>query len=438
MFDELGVRAARARQNDPTGNRPNTAGPNPEPDPIVLDVPTIQLQRYLEESWSAAGSVTDLVLEDGELGYLGDKSIVASLGLPGGITTIGELRSGISLTGLPASLGTFTDDGDPGGTPPDPRPCHHLIYALLIDSTRVYDIFARVIERFAQGESLEIPSPGSQRWLHATEQLWFRDPVPGSITAPVSRLRPNLSEVIDNAYLRLLGMQVPRPTATRFPTDLAANTAFPHLFERLLAEVWTAIENAQNSSGTNPTDDQGIATLCKSIADLLQLRRQNGNLAQVELTAVAMMSWFDLTLRSNTAIVKDLRADASTPAGRLARIGERVGLPASSQADAFFQLAEPVSAIVRTIEQRRCDTAEKARLLYVPTSPLAADMKKVMTYWSMATGRDVKASRATLVGQNGTGPARQALPTSVSAPAPSPVNGSTPPRQLESSYARFG
>ena len=52
------------------------------------------------------------------------------------------------------------------------------------------------------------------------------------------------------------------------------------------------------------------------------------------------MDWFHLTLSFNTPIVLDLKAEATSAAERLQKIGERVGLPAHSRSDSYFRLAD--------------------------------------------------------------------------------------------------
>ncbi len=51
----------------------------------------------------------------------------------------------------------------------------HLIYAYLIENTRIYEIFRRVLFEYLHGERLEIPEPEAQQWLRTTEELFYRD-----------------------------------------------------------------------------------------------------------------------------------------------------------------------------------------------------------------------------------------------------------------------
>ena len=89
----------------------------------------------------------------------------------------------------------------------------HLIYAYMIENTRVYEIFRRVIREFLHGEKLGVPgtvpgAPGiletaeSQRWLRTTEELFYRDPPPFFVTTITSHVRMDLQATGRNAYQR--------------------------------------------------------------------------------------------------------------------------------------------------------------------------------------------------------------------------------------------
>src|SRR3712207_6160353 len=52
----------------------------------------------------------------------------------------------------------------------------HLIYAYMIENTRIYEIFRRVLYEYLHGERLDIPSVASQQWVRNTEELFYRDP----------------------------------------------------------------------------------------------------------------------------------------------------------------------------------------------------------------------------------------------------------------------
>ena len=65
----------------------------------------------------------------------------------------------------------------------------HLIYAYMIENTRIYEIFRRVVHEFVHGERLGTASAETQHWLRNTEELFFRDPPPFFVTA-IAQLHP--------------------------------------------------------------------------------------------------------------------------------------------------------------------------------------------------------------------------------------------------------
>jgi hypothetical protein len=284
----------------------------------------------------------------------------------------------------------------------------HFIYAYMVENTRVYEIFQRVLEEYAYGERLGVPSDEGQRWLRTTEQIFYRDSPPFQIYTLASWIRPDIRAVRRNAYHRLFGLDLNHGTNENrpypYPRAAATNADFTSTFEELSREVWRAIENVRNQVGPNQTDVSTIANLARMIFDMLRVRRQEnvGNLARDELFHVSTMSWFHLTLSFNTPIVHDLKADASSAAERLQKIGERVGLPAHSRSDSYFQLATAMSLILREMELGTFnDPATGAPALFQPSTtsqpnPFQEAMQQIITHWTIATGRDLKAARVSV------------------------------------------
>ena len=302
----------------------------------------------------------------------------------------------------------------------------HLIYAYMIENTRVYEIFRRVIEEFAYGERLEVPSAEGQQWLRTTEALFYRDSPPFQIYALTSSLRPDLRALRRNAYFRMFGMDLNHGTDDNRPypyvRPTAVNAEFVATLEELLSEVWVGIVNAGNFSGVNPTDEAAIANLARRLQDMLLTRRRNGNLSREELFHVSAMSWFDLTLVGpDTAIVRDLKAEASSPEERLLKIGERVGLPAHSRSAAYLRLGPALSVLLRSIEDGDFTVVGDARRLY-RTSGLGSPrdlMQGVIRDWSIATGRDMKARRVAIRSE-------RPAPVAATPPAGPQPNGRAP------------
>lgn len=316
-----------------------------------------------------------------------------------------------ALSGVKDQLVTVLDDiypttldapevGDPNGIK---VPSRHLMYAYLIENTRVFEIFRRVLEECYHGERLDVPSPDGQAWLRTTEALFFSDSHPGQIAAVTSSIRPDIRAVRRNAYYRLFGIDLNhgyddgRPYPYVMPD--VANKEFISLFEEFLREVWRGIENFSNTSGANPTDDAAIAELGAALADILTVRHRNGALSREEFAAVAAMSWFHLTLMSDTAIVVDLKASASSPEERLRKVGDRVRVMPHRKSEQYFAMADAASQILLALEARQFANPLGVRTLYAesppgnPPNPIRANMMTIIAQWSIASGRDLKASK---------------------------------------------
>ena len=279
----------------------------------------------------------------------------------------------------------------------------HLIYAYMIENTRIYEIFRRVVYEFLHGEKLGVPgSAESQRWLRATEELFYRDPPPFFISAVTGYVRPDIQATRRNAYQRMFGMDLNHGTDDNKPYPYvkaeAANSEFVSTFEEFLREVWIGIENVNNLSGANPKDDAKIADLAEKLHDMLRTRRETGNLSREEFVFVSWMSWFHLTVDSDLEIIRDLRAQATSPEERLFKIAQRVGLPAHGLSKSFFDIADSISRILIEIETGIFTDPAAVPALYTPAvgggGPNEA-MLTIIRHWSIITGREMKARRVT-------------------------------------------
>jgi hypothetical protein len=275
----------------------------------------------------------------------------------------------------------------------------HLIYAYMLENTRIVEIFDRVVREFEAGERFETPDADTALWLRSTEALFYRDLGPGFVGSLTSWLRPDLRAIRRNTYYRLLGLDLNhgadgnRPYPFEKPT--ASNRDFVPVFEALTREVWRGMVNASNTSGARDTDDAAIANNARRLQEMLNLRRNNGNLIREEFWSVVTLSWFHLAVTEDTPVVRALKAEAESPSDRLRKIGARVGVPAHNQSDAYFNMAFPLSTILTFIETSPLAVQlGSARGYYTPTGamPLVAPaMRTIINYWSAATGRDLKA-----------------------------------------------
>jgi hypothetical protein len=307
----------------------------------------------------------------------------------------GYWRAAVPNLPIPAHI-DFARAGilDPGGPLPAlvAAPLHHIAYAMCLENTRLLDIMRRVVSEYRNGERLPAASVATQRWLHVTEELFFTAPEPFSVRSLASQVRPDPAAIRRNAVYRLLGIDLSHGTEDGRPYPFvkaeAANREFATVFEAFISEVWRGYLNRNNAISGNTTDDNAIIELERRLREMLNARRFNGNLAREEFDAVATLSWFHLTVAYNTEIVQNLNAGAVGVADRLRSIGERVGLPPHARSDSYFQLAAPMSVILRAIEQDAIAAAGGAESLY--DGFYQPWMLQVITHWSIATGRNLK------------------------------------------------
>ncbi|MFZ5893591.1 MAG: hypothetical protein ACOY0T_21190 [Myxococcota bacterium] len=277
----------------------------------------------------------------------------------------------------------------------------HLIYAYMIENTRVYEIFRRVLHEYRHGEKLGTPlDDATQKWLRITEELFYSDPAPFTITNVASHIRSDLRASRRNAYQRMFGMDLNHGADDGKPYPYikaeSANSEFVSTFEEFLREVWVGITYVTATSSSNPTDDSKIADLAGKLHDMLQSRRRSGNLSREEFAFVSTMAWFHLTLELDSPVLRSLRAEAEGVENRLFKIAERVGLPAHGLSKSFFEIADPMSRLLIQIELGTYNNATAVRALYdrvsFPNGP-EPDLRKIITHWTAITGHDVKARK---------------------------------------------
>jgi hypothetical protein len=287
--------------------------------------------------------------------------------------------------------------------PPDTPPRHHvlwdhLVYAYMVENTRIIEIFRRVVQELTHGEKLGAPSVATLHWLRNTEELFYRDGPSYFSPSLHSSARPDSEAMRRATYHRILGMDLNHGTTDNKPYQFtraeAANKEFVRTFEELLREVWIGIINAGNSSGTKSTDDAKLAELTQTLQEMLLARRLQGSLSREEYACVSMMSWFHMTVETDTPVVNDLRAQATSAEQRLYKIAQLVGVPAHGLAGSYFDIADAISKVLLLIETGIFTQVPKAvTAFYIPASPLETVMRTIITHWSVITGRDMKAGK---------------------------------------------
>jgi hypothetical protein len=243
---------------------------------------------------------------------------------------------------------------------------YHLLFAYLIENTRIYQIFERVIEKYAHDEELGIAENIlAFNWMHNTEKLFFKNDSLRSSTIR-SLIRPSFDGMRRNAYWRMFGMDLSfgdinsgSGGTINFTKAKTSNQQFIPMFEKLLTEVWHAYTNVRNTAGVNNADIEVVVELALELHELLQARRGNTaanpysyqNLGREEYASVLLASWFSFIISDNTPVVDFLNCESSSVGERLIKIGNKVGIPAHSKSQALFEMSTPASNILRAIEQ---------------------------------------------------------------------------------------
>jgi hypothetical protein len=285
----------------------------------------------------------------------------------------------------------------------------HLIYAYLIENTRIYDIFQAVVHAYQHGEQLQVPSPATQRFVRNTEYLLYADPAPTTVWNLTSHTRKDEYAHRMTHYWRAFGLDLSHVNEIadthHYEKPAAANIDFIPTLETLMGEVWRGIANARNLAGANETDNEAVRRSARQLYDMLTTRRLYGNFAREEFRAVALMSWLHLAVMFNSPVVVDLRAEASSPELRLAKIGERVGIKTHPESQALFLLSQPASFLMVAIEQGLFNGPLGAQSLYL-IPRIQRVMEVIIDQYGTAMGRDVKARPVAVVQPPAGPPAR--------------------------------
>ena len=342
-----------------------------------------------------AASAPPFVIGDPAKPFLGEPGIVDAVRFP----RPGDRAIGRHVGPEPSRCVHGRKGG--AGRPAHLGPPHH---AYLIESTGAFEIFAEVLRRYGTGETLQALSLDAIG-VRATDELFFRDPPLFTVGSVVSNLRPDIRISRRNAYWRMFGLDLAHPIPPRWAragaeqswkqdTGAGVNADFREKWSELLRQIWLGFENRINTSGPNATDGEFVVFLAKALKDMLNMRRKGGQLAREEFVHVATMSWFHLTLESDTPIVEDLKAQAESPEERLANIAQRVGMaPAARSRELFHSpIACPPSfaqssgaCSTRARPPRRCSS--RSRL------PLRPHRRKAPSCWRTRTRSSTSGSR---------------------------------------------
>jgi hypothetical protein len=319
---------------------------------------------------------------------------------------------------------------DPGDPPP-----YHLIYAYLLENTRITQIMERLIYLYQHDEVLGIAGPGNAnafQWIMNTESLFFKTLSNTSYRNITGSLRPNIDSSRRNAYYRMFGMDLAfgdanTPNTGEYPyyKAKAANQQFILLFEQFITEIWQAYINARNTSGANTTDYERIVDMARKLREMLMSRRGGldeimlseyrfMNLSKEEYSSVGMLSWLYFSISYNSPLVQFLGCQANTSAERLINIGRKVGIEAHKKSQALIDMAGPMATVLRQLEFGTFEATGLnlwIRGVIESQTPLGAppvatpqqaaalvDLLAIINNWEKATGHKIKAPEANVSG----------------------------------------
>lgn len=303
--------------------------------------------------------------------------------------------------------------------PPSPEtrfPPYHLIFAYLMENTRIIPIFERLMFKFTTGEDLGHAGNFTAHWVRNTQSLFYKDMHIPNFRSLISTLVPNFDGNRRNAYYRMFGLELSHGNQDNAPVPFVkpaqANVGFVPLLESLLREIWQGVINHRNTSGANTTDIVALADTAKLLKDMLLSRRnankdlslyESSSLSKEEFFSVIMLEWFYQVIATNTDLVRELNAEAVMPHERLANLGKQVGITPHSKSRDLFALAPLLAIFLRLVEEGFYDDPQNINALFDPAIPnsFAKEISLIITLWQKTTGRNLKQMPNAPYAQNG-------------------------------------
>ncbi len=308
-------------------------------------------------------------------------------------------------------------------------PPYHLIYAYLVENTRVVQIMEKLLVLYQHDEKLQKATTADNRlafqWIMNTEHLFFKYLSGFSFWNINSKIQSDAEAARRNAYFRLFGMDLAfghmqsNAVVDYYKAEFN-NQGFIVLFERFLSEIWQAYANAKNAVGPNSTDLYSICDTAQKMQEMLMSRRTTEisfenyryfNLSRMEYASVMMMSWFYQVISYDSPLVQFMRCNGNTPGERLTNIGKKVGISAHSKAEGLLDIAPPMNTLLRRIELGDYNPDKEAQVSTIITSQAnalpannpdrmaLADLLAIINNWEKATGHRIKNPEAIINGQ---------------------------------------
>lgn len=286
-------------------------------------------------------------------------------------------------------------------------PAFHLIYPYMLENTKIFQIFERIISLYQHGEDLTIPYNNTDAltrpWIDNTHLLFFSNS-PYAVWNENSLLGSNFEAMRRNGYYRLFGMDLNHgigengTTPVNYKRTGHSNTDFVPQFENFLKLCWQMMINFSNTSNINTTDLIALQEQANTLKNMLLARRTTENnldnytllnLSKLEYHSVVMAEWFNHAISYNSPIVKEMGAEGVTPSDRLSRLGQRVGIPCHSKTGNFLDLAPLMATLLRLLELDEVDSDYLTAIANPQTRPYAL-ITSILYNYQLATGKDLK------------------------------------------------
>lgn len=304
-----------------------------------------------------------------------------------------------------------------------PLTLHHLIYAYLIESTGIYDIFREVLKTYNTSEDrLDAPTRPSQQFWRNTEYVAYSNSLPTTVWYLPGTTRFDETALRRSVYWRMFGADIlhfgdssqsvsyPKPELANLhsgdssqsvshPKPELANVDFFSTFEAFLHHAWCAIANRKNTTGRDDTSISAIAELAGQLNHALLTRRGNGNLSREEFRAVLVMEWLHTATRF-PPVISELLASGQGSEQTLFKIAARVDMKAHPKSKQLFELAPRFSALLKGIELGTFNDCRGVQLL-LNHGPLLCLVDEVITLYEIAFGRNLRDAPLSLSGQPG-------------------------------------
>lgn len=283
----------------------------------------------------------------------------------------------------------------------------HLMYAYMVENSKIYQVFEKIIAKYQLGEDLTIPYNSNDKlsrvWIENTHLLFFSN-APQAIWNENSNLGNNFEAMRRNAYFRLFGMDLNHgigengTASVQYQRANHFNADFIMQLESFLKLCWQMMINFSNTSNINTTDLIALQEQANSLKNLLLSRRTTErslddytllNLSKVEFHSVIMAEWFNHAISYNSPIVREMGAEGVTASERLNRLAQRVGYTSHSKTANFLDLAPLLATLLRLLELDEVDNNYLTAIANPSTRPYAL-ITSILYNYQIATGKDLK------------------------------------------------